>query len=692
MVYTQTSSKDTPPGPPGHTSKGHPMILTRNDFDEAVLAAKTAAEAYYDGTTISMTDAEYDTLVENIAAAIAEHPEWDDQGITTEVAAGASAGGDVRHPRPMLSLDKAKDKDEVVKFVNRANSHLNVEVKLDGMAIRAEYQNGNLVLAATRGDGATGEDVTKNVLRGINGLPATLNTPWTGEVRGEIYMTDEDFTEASRARVAAGKKAFVNPRNATAGSLRNADRDYDAPMSFAAYDADGDHLDEYESNAGRMAYLNDTVGIRTAASLTADFLGNTPSQARDVLDAIDAIEERRATLGYPIDGAVIKVDSMDDRARLGMGSRTPYWAVAYKYAADTAVSTLKAIEVAVGRTGRLSYTAIIEPTFVGGTTVTRASLHNAPWIMAEGLGIGSVVSVYRAGDVIPRVTAAMGDQPEGVTPYIPGDACPQCGETLDKSSLLWRCHTPSCSVVGRITYSASRDVWDIDGLGEEVATALVESGQVNTIADLFDLTVEDIAATKIGTTAAGAPRLIGTAVATKIATGIEAAKAQPLNRTITALGIRMTGRSVGRWLASAFKSMDALRAATLDEIAQIEKLGAVKAQHIVTGLAAMSDVIDRLAAHGVTMEVEEQAAPEGKDLPFVGKKVVVSGSVPGFNRTEAQDAAIRLGATVSGSVSKNTDLLVHGDGAGSKLAKAESLGVATMPAEDFAALYASIFG
>lgn len=659
------------------------MLSTRADFDAAVAKASTAATAYYDGETMDMTDAEYDALVDQIAAARDTNPDWDDEGITTQVAAGASAGGDVRHPRPMLSLGKVKDKAEIAKFVTGVNAHVNVEVKLDGMAIRAEYVNGALVLAATRGDGTTGEDVTKNVLRGITGLPATLNTDWTGEVRGEIYMTDEDFTKSSELRVTVGKKAaFVNPRNATAGSLRNADRDYDAHMSFAAYDADGDHLDEFDSNAGRMDYLNNTVGIRTARSLTADFLGTTFSQVSDVLAAIDAIEDRRATLGYPIDGAVIKVDDFATRDRLGMGSRTPYWATAYKYAADTSSSVLRAVEVAVGRTGRLSYTAVIDPTFVGGTTVTRATLHNPGFIIGQGLGIGSIVSVYRAGDVIPRVTAAIGDQPEGVTPYIPADTCPQCGETLDKSSLLWRCHTPSCSVVGRVAYATSRECLDVDGLGEEVATALVESGKVNNIADLFDLTVEDIASTQIGTTAAGAPRLIGTAVATKIIAGLDKAKEQPLNRVITALGIRMTGRSVGRWLASSFKSMDALRSASVTEIAGIEKLGDIKAQHIVNGLASMSDIIDRLAAHGLTMEVEQVSGPQ----TLAGGTYVVSGSVPGFNRTEIQEAIERAGGKASSSVSKTTTALVTSETTTSKAVKAAALGVPIIDPAEFAAM------
>lgn len=658
--------------------------MTREAFDALIATAQHAATTYYDTGDMVMTDHEYDAIVDQIEAARAAHPDWDDRGVTTQVAAGASGGGDVRHPHPMLSLGKATTIEEIERFVARVNAHLNVEVKLDGMAIRAEYTNGTLTLAATRGDGITGEDVTTNVLRGITGLPTTLNTPWTGEVRGEIFMTDDDFAAAVDARVAAGKPAFVNPRNATAGSLRNTDRTYDAPMSFAAYDADGDDLDQYDSNAGRMDHLHHTVGIRTARSLTADFLtGPLLSQPHDVTAAINAIEERRPTLGYPIDGAVIKVDDLATRDRLGMGSRTPYWAIAYKYAADVETAILRDVVVAVGRTGRLSYTAVIDPTFVGGTTVSRASLHNAGFITGQGLGIGSRVSVYRAGDVIPRVTAALGEQPADVTPYVPADTCPQCGEPLDKSSLLWRCHTPSCSTVGRISFACGRDQLDVDGVGEEVATALVESGKVTSIADLFDLTVQDIASTRIGTTTTGAPRLIGSAVAAKIVAGLDAAKSQPLNRVITALGIRMTGRSVGRWLAGSFRSMDSLRAASVEEIAQIEKLGPIKARHIVDGLAEMSDVIDRLAAHGLTMEVESSG-----DDRLAGKTYVVSGSVPGYSRTEIAEKIESLGGKASSSVSKNTTALVTSETTTSKAVKAATLGIPVIDPAEFAQMLA----
>jgi DNA ligase (NAD+) len=662
------------------------------DFADAVALAQQAARAYYVTGTVLLTDAQFDELVEMIEFNKRERPDWDDKGVTTAVAAGAVGKGDVTHPSPMLSLDKSKTQDEVADFVARlAGAPAVVEFKLDGLAFRSEYENGRLVLAATRGDGITGEDLTAQALRapGITGLPAVLPTPWTGEVRGEVFMTDADFEAANINRVAAGSPAFVNPRNATAGSLRNLDRTYQTPMTFAAYDISGEQVDDIDSHAERMQRAH-ALGFGTAYHLAPGV--KVVTEATDVLAAIDAIGEARATLGFPIDGAVVKADSNRDRARLGYASRTPYWATAYKYAADLGSSVLRDIEVRVGRTGRISLRAVLDPVFVGGTTISSATLHNPAFVEEQGLAIGQTVAVWRAGDVIPRVTAAIGEQPHGLAPWQPPVACPQCGEPWDKSSLLWRCHTPSCSTVGRIAYAGQRDVLDIDGLGEEVATALVESDLVRNIADLYDLTSAQIAQVQIGTTPTGAPRLIGAATATRIAAGIQAAKAQPLNRHICSLGIRHTGRTISRALASHFKSLDALRVAAALDLAEVDKVGPEKARYIEAGLAQMSPIIDRLVASGITTRVEEIAAPEGKDLPFVGKKVVVTGSVPGMTRTGAQDAAIALGASVSGSVSKNTDLVVVGDGAGSKAAKAEQLGIPVMPADEFAALHASVFG
>lgn len=664
---------------------------TRTDFDEAVNRAAEAAKAYYDTDAVNMVDADYDHLVDSIAATVALHPGWDDRGVSTQVAGGQSGGGDVTHPTPMLSLSKTKTIDDIADIVRRVNGLVAVEVKIDGLAIRAEYRDGNLVLAATRGDGMTGENVTAQVLRGtgIHGLPATLSTDWTGEVRGEIYMTDADFEAACNLRVERGGKPFANPRNATAGSLRKTGDENFMPMSFAAYDISGETVDNYDSYLARMAEARH-LGFQTAAHIGPD--STQWSTVEAVTAAIARIESLRDTLGFPIDGAVIKADLDADRSRLGSASRTPRWATSYKYAPREAASVLRSVEVGIGRTGRMSLTAHIDPVLVDGSVVSKASGHNAPWMAAAGLGPGMNILVVKRGDIIPYISLLDGDQPADATPWVAPESCPQCGEAWDKTSILWRCHTPACSVTGRIEWFGDRSTMDVDGLSTSTAEALVEAGLVNDIADLFDLTVEQVAAVKIGTTPTGADRLIGAATATRLINGIEASKSQPLNRVIASLGLRFTGKTFGRRFADFFKSLEAFRDATLEDLMQVEAVKEGRGTLIYKGLLESRDLIDRLIAAGVTTTVEEAVAPEGAELPFAGMKVVVSGTVPGMGRTEAQEAAIRLGATVSGSVSKNTSLLVAGDGAGSKMSKAETLGVKVMPADEFAALYASIFG
>jgi DNA ligase (NAD+) len=654
------------------------------DFADAVELAQQAARAYYVTGTVLLTDAQFDELVEMIEFNKRERPDWDDKGVTTAVAAGAVGKGDVTHPSPMLSLDKSKTQDEVIDFIARlAGAPAVVEFKLDGLAFRSEYENGRLVLAATRGDGITGEDLTAQALRepGITGLPAVLPTPWTGEVRGEVFMTDTDFEAANINRVAAGSPAFVNPRNATAGSLRNIDRTYETPMTYAAYDISGEQVDGTDSHAERMQMAH-ALGFGTAYHLAPGV--KVATDATDVLDAIDAIGQDRATLGFPIDGAVIKADSNRDRARLGYASRTPYWATAYKYAADTASSVLRDIVVTVGRTGRLALTAVIDPVFVGGTTVSRATLHNVGWVQSAGLAIGQTVAVWRAGDVIPRVTAPIGEQPHDLAPWQPPATCPQCGEEWDKSTLLWRCTTPSCGAVSALAFWCSREALDVERIGESVCEALVETGKATNVADLYDLTVEDLAALPMGTTSTGGQRLLGLANAREIVSGLETSKAQPFNRVITGLGIRMTGKSVGRWLAARFKTMDALRAATVEEIAEIDKMGLVKAQSVVDGLRQMGPVIDRLAAHGVSMAVVD----DGGAKPLAGKTYVVSGSVPGYTRTTIAERIEALGGTASSSVSAKTTALVTSETTTSKAKKAASLSIPVIDPAEFATLLA----
>ena len=440
------------------------------------------------------------------------------------------------------------------------------------------------------------------------------------------------------------------------------------------------------SQAGLMMTAAE-LGFATARGLAEDagiFTGpfTSPERARDVVKAIKAIEAARATLGFDIDGAVVKADRTQDRAVLGEGSRAPHWAVAYKYPPQQGSSIIEDIEVRTGRTGRISLRARIAPVFVGGTTITYVSMHNPSWIDEQGIGIGSHVLVERRGDVIPRIEAPLDPSVNDDVPtWVPPEACPTCGEPWDTSSLLWRCHTPSCSTVGRITYFAGRDCMDIEGLGESIATALVESGLVSNIADLFDLTLTQWANLVVGSTSTGSDRLLGGTTATKILANLDSAKTQPFNRVITALGIRMTGRSVGRWLAKAYPTMDLLRAASVTDVASIEKLGDIKATHIVTGLVDMAEVIDRLAAVGVNMGAEPDADESPK--PLAGKTYVVSGSVPGYTRTTVQERIEALGGKASSSVSKTTTALITDETTTSKAKKAEGLGVPVIDPADF---------
>ena len=658
-------------------------FTSKEEFDAAVEATVAAASAYYNTDALEMTDSEYDALIERIELSVSEFPEWATEAVTgllESVAAGVSGGvGDVTHPSPMLSLGKVTTTSDFDAFLSRiGNVELVTEVKLDGMAVRATYVDGILIQAVTRGDGVSGEDVTSQALQ-ISGLPARLSSPVSFDVRGEVYMTDEDFEIASANRVKSGKSAFVNPRNATAGSLRNTDQKYVAPMSFAAYDVFGEPFDAVDSYRDRMGLLQG-FGVTSALSLISE----VPEGAHD---AIARIEELRGGLGFPIDGAVVKVDSFIVRENLGTVSRSPRWAVAWKYAAAEARSVLRAIEVTVGRTGRMALTGLIDPVFVGGATVSRATLHNPAFVEEQGLGIGSPVVVVRAGDVVPRVTGVLGDAVQAVDAWVAPEVCPQCGEAWNKSSLLWRCETPSCSVVSWIEYFCSRDALDIERVGSSVCEALVESGKASSPADLYVLSEDEWAQLPLGYTAKGGVRRLGAANAKAIMQELEDSKKQPYNRVLTGLGIRLTGRTVSRWLAREFPSIEVLLAATVEEISAVEGLGAIKAKAIVDGLIERKPVIDRLQGFGLQMR-NEVASTE--NLPLAGKTVVVTGSMTGplssLSRNEMNELIERCGGKASGSVSARTSLLVCGEAGSSKYVKATELGVQIVSPEEFATL------
>ncbi|MBN9214158.1 MAG: NAD-dependent DNA ligase LigA [Microbacterium sp.] len=656
------------------------------EYRTAVTHAETAAAAYYDGGFPSdLTDLEYDQLLDAIATY--EHDNPGDviaHGLFGQVAAGVSVAGDVPHPTPMLSLDKVKTVEDIDKFLARLadisdSAIVAVQPKLDGLAIRAVYRDAKLVQVVTRGDGQQGEDVTARITREnvvVNGLPIYIGTsaPVAFEVRGELVMSQDDFSVSNQNRQAAGKTGFANPRNAAAGSLRAETLDYDVQMTFVTYDHDGIPTDT--DAADLFIYADQLPG---AVEVPA-------RHKASVSQALASFGESRATYPYPTDGAVIKATGALVRTRLGAGTRAPKWAAAYKYEAQTGETTIRDIVVEVGRTGNLSFTAVFDPVLVDGSTISRASLHNTSLIAEKDIRIGSKAVVYKANDIIPQVLSVTNDETTvpWVAPTEDADGFPyvQRGKFLTSTN-------PADSVGALIRYAASRDVLDIDGLGSEIADALVTEGLVGALDDLFRIDPALLAGLPLGETSTGVLRRLGEKNAAKLTAGIEAAKAQPLNRIITALGIRLTGRTFGRRLAAHFGSLDALLNASTDDLLAVEGIGPERAAVISLGIAKNERVIRALIDLGVTSETERDE--NAGVAVLAGMSVVVTGSTKGtkleaYGRNEMNELIERHGGKASGSVSKNTSLLVAGDGAGSKLAKATDLGVRTVTPDEFAGM------
>lgn len=668
------------------TTQAKPALLPIEPatYERTIQVLEDAASRYYIGIDSGLTDAEYDQLLDALEVFEKEHPDLTvDHGLFTAVAAGQGVG-DVPHPTPMLSLIKVKTDDDIEKFLGRLtdisdHALVSVQPKLDGLAIRAVYRDAKLVQVITRGDGQAGEDVTDRILRDnvqVNGLPRYIGTsaPVAFEVRGELVMSRDDFAVSNANRIAAGKPGFANPRNAAAGSLRAETLEYDVQMTFVTYEHDGIPTDPDAADV--FIYADQLPGADTLSA----------SHKASVQKVVAEFGDARATYPYPTDGAVIKATGALVRSRLGAGSKAPKWAVAYKYEAQTGESVVRDIVIGVGRTGNLSFTALYDPVLVDGSVIGYASVHNAAWIAEKDLRIGSKVVVYKAGDIIPQILSATND--ENTVPWAAPTEDADGFPYIQRGAFLVSTN-PADSVAALITYAASRDVLDIDGLGSEIADALVTEGLVGALDDLFRLTVEQLTALPLGETSTGGVRRLGEKNAQKLVDGIQAAKAQPLNRIITALGIRLTGRTFGRRLASHFGSFDALLAASRDDLLAVEGVGPERADVIHAGIQRSREVIERLIEAGVTSEMErdENASP----AVLAGMSVVVTGSTKGtkleaYGRNEMNELIERHGGKSSGSVSKNTSLLVAGDGAGSKLTKATDLGVTIITPDEFAGM------
>lgn len=670
---------------------------------------------YYVYDDPSISDAEYDRMMRELQDLEAAHPELvTPESPTQRVgAAPVSAFGSVRHAVPMLSLGNAFDEEDVVAFDRRVTDTLRgagllgpaqqaeyfCELKLDGLAISLRYEDGRLVQAATRGDGQTGEDVTSNI-RTIKAIPLQLTgpAPKVLEVRGEVLMNRADFEKLNAAQAKRDEKVFVNPRNAAAGSLRQLDPRITAkrPLRFFAYGwgevqglpgAQSGLFDEAPADAAAAAATlpekshGAMLDWLAALGLPVNVKHNHRATGAEGLMAFYAkVGALRPELPYDIDGVVYKVDSLPAQKLLGFVARAPRFALAHKFPAEEATTTLLDIEVQVGRTGAITPVARLKPVFVGGVTVTNATLHNEDEIRRKDVRIGDTVIVRRAGDVIPEVVGAVLDQrPADAREFVMPKACPVCGSAIERleDETIARCTGGLFCAAQRkqtLWHAASRKALDIEGLGEKLVEQLVDSGRVKSLADLFSLRPLELV---------GLDRM-GQKSADNLVEAIDKARAPALGRLLFALGIRHVGETTARDVARHFGSIEAIMDADEDALSSVPDVGPVVAGSIRRFFAEQHnrDVIDQLKAQGVHPVAE--AVPQ--DTTLAGKTFVLTGTLPNWTREEASMRIQAAGGKVSGSVSKKTAYLVAGEDAGSKLTKAQELGVTVLDEDALKAL------
>jgi DNA ligase (NAD+) len=683
------------------------VITDAAAYAQAVEDAVKASAAYYAGGTSALDDDAYDRLVRGIAAWEAEHPDQVLPDSPTGKVAGGAVEGDVPHTVAMLSLDNVFSPEEftawtasLARRIGYEVERFSVEPKLDGLAVAARYAGGRLSQLITRGDGTAGEDVS-HAIGTIEGLPDELAEPVTVEVRGEVLMTTAQFEHANEVRTAHGGQPFANPRGAAAGTLRAKERAYTVPMTFFGYGLLPLPNTEtaLAARLGELAHSDLMVqaaayGINTTATTAVP--GISADTVEQVLARVQEIAALRAELPFGIDGIVIKADLAADQQTAGSGSRAPRWAIAYKLPAVEKITRLLDVEWNVGRTGIIAPRAVLEPVEIDGATITYATLHNPADITRRDLRLGDNVMVHRAGDVIPRIEAPVAHLRTGdEQPIAFPETCPRCGSGIDTSEQRWRCENGrNCHLVAALSYAAGRDQLDIEGLGHTRVVQLVDAGLVADLADLFALTREQLL---------GLERMGATSTDNLLA-AIATAKSQPLSRVLCALGVRGTGRSMSRRIARHFATMDNIRAADAEAMQQVDGIGTEKAPSIVAELAELAPLIDKLAAASVNMTEPGAVAPamadsdgdtaaaEGASGPLAGMTVVVTGAMTGplekLSRNQMNELIERAGGRSSSSVSKKTTLVVAGDGAGSKRAKAEDLGIRLVTPDEFAALVA----
>ena len=635
---------------------------------------------YYVYDNPSVSDQEYDRLMQELMTLEEKHPEMYDANSPSQRIIGQVLEGfeKVRHDSQMLSLGNVFNYEEIEEFVTRIQGSVKdaefvVECKYDGLAMSLIYENGSFVRAVTRGDGLVGEDVSANI-KTIQSIPMHIPERRHVEVRGEVYMPKKSFEELNERQKKNNQALFANPRNAAAGSIRQLDSGVCASRKLDAYWY-------YFQNAQDFGILTQQEALDRMRSLNfkVNPLYKVCKNTKEIWEFIQSIQEKRNDLPYEIDGMVIKLNSLSDQRTLGSTAKVPRYATAYKFPAERVQTRLLDIVITVGRTGKITPNAVLEPIRIAGTTVSAAQLHNEDMILSKDLRINDIVVVQKAGEIIPEVVSSVKERRDGSqVPYVYPTHCPVCGSRLVRleGEAAHYCINQDCParVVESMIHFASRDAMDIDTLGDKKIEQLHEFGFLNSIEDIYFLHEHrEELLEKRGYQKKSVDKMLET---------IETSKKQPLALLLYGLGIRQVGKKAAAILANYFGSMDALMKSDVDTLVSINDIGPITAQSIVEFFKDESNqkLIQTLKEQGLNMIQEKQ---EIKASRFTNKTVVLTGTLEHYTRNEAKEILENLGANVSGSVSKKTDYVIYGTAAGSKLAKAQNLGVATMSEEEF---------
>ncbi len=639
---------------------------------------------YYVLNTPTVSDEEYDRLLRKLIELEGAFP-----SLITPDSPSQRVGSDltktfptVRHVQPMMSLSNSYDESDLKEFDRRVRELLEeasyeyiCELKFDGVAISLIYEEGRLVRGLTRGDGEQGEDVTPN-LKTIRSIPLRIEKPPVPafEVRGEVLMFRADFQAYNAKRVEAGEPPFANPRNSSAGTLKLQDpREVAArPLKFFAY-----YLRSLRSRETIRSHFD---GLEKLKAMRFPVMDNYRRCAglSDVLDYCREWESKRLSLPFDIDGVVVKVNRLDQQEVLGATAKSPRWAIAFKFKAQQVETVVRDIALQVGRTGTVSPVAELEPVFLAGSTISRATLHNEDFITELDIRIGDTVVIEKGGDVIPKVTqVVLGKRPKQSKKFRFPSRCPVCGHPLFKDESAWRCENLSCDaqVKRRIEHFSSRNAMDIENLGEAVVAQLVDAGLIHNFADLYFLKAEPLLELE----------RMGEKSVSNLLAAIEKSKQQSLERLIYALGIRFVGEESAHDLAKHFKTLDRLEKADEAALLEVDGVGEKVASSVMTFFRNPDSqrVIEKLKKAGIRMDYQEDPQAAAVDKVFAGKTFVLTGTLPGLGRNEATKMIEIRGGKVSGSVSKKTDFVLAGDDAGSKLQKARELGVAVIDEEQF---------